>query len=431
MGAPVGASAENVGASMSLTDAAIRAALPAGKARKLFDGDGLYLMVKPNGSRHWYLKYRIDGKERKLAFGAYPEVSLKEARARRDEARRQLRDGVDPSVQARLARAARADTFKAVAEEWLNALANPPRQQKRPGKRPPRALAESTIAHKRTWLETFVYPYLGNRPIRDISAPELLLVLRKVEAGGIIETTHRVRSTCGRIFRYGIATGYCTHDLTADLRGALQPVVVTHHAALTDPREVGALLRALDGYRGEPVTRFALRLLPLVFLRSRELRFAAWPEIDWAACLWRVPGPRMKMRQDHLVPLASQSLAILSELRQFTGTRRYMFPAMGKRDRPLSENTINSALRRLGYSGDEMTGHGFRATARTLLRELGWDKDAIRVQLAHSNPDDVDAAYDRGELLAERREMMQAWADYLDGLRTSGEVVPFARGNGT
>ena len=407
---------------MPLTDAKIRAARARAKPWKLFDGGGLFLLIHPNGSRYWRMKYRFAGREGTLAFGVYPEVSLREAREKRDEAKRQLRAGIDPSVQRKVARTAQAETFEAVAREWLHTLAHPPQNPNSKRRRAP--LAESTIEKKIGWLEDFVFPYIGRRPIREITAPELLEVLRRIERRGIIETAHRVRSTCGRVFRYGIATGRCARDVGADLRGALAPVVTHHHPALTDPAKVGELLRAIDGYRGHPSTEAALRLLPIIFLRSTELRWGEWPEIDFDAAEWRVPAARMKMKEMHIIPLPRQALEILRELYPLTGSGRLIFPSVRSPDRPISENTINAALRRLGYSGDEMVGHGFRTIASTLLNELGWDPDLIELQLAHRERNEVRAAYNRAQRLAERRRMMQAWADYLDGLRAGGVVIP-------
>lgn len=417
-------------AALPLTDAAIRSADVREKEYKLFDSDGLFLLVLPTGARYWRMKYRFAGSEKKLAFGVYPKVSLKEARQRCDQARRDLRDGIDPGIKKKIAKiVACENSFKAVAEEWLELLKNPPKNPK--GKQQKAPLAEGTLEHKRSWLDDYILPHIGSRPINAISAPEILNLCRRVERMGIVETAHRVRSTCSRVFRYGIATSRCERDPAADIIGALTPVVVTHHAALTEPRSVGTFLRTTHEYHGELVTRLALRILPLVFLRSSELRWAEWWEIDWEEEIWRLPARRlngrgMKMKEAHLVPLSRQALELLRELHMHTGQRRFMFPQLRKEERPLSENTINCAYRRMGYSVDEVTGHGWRTTARTLLREIGWAPDTIRVQLAHVNPDDVDEAYDRAKLLSERRKMLQAWADYLDCLR-GGNVVAFAK----
>lgn len=410
---------------MPLTDTQIRAVQSHEKAFKLFDTAGLFLLVKPNGSRCWNMKYRFAGKEKKLSFGLYPEVSLKEARQRCEQARKDLRDGLDPAIKKKIAKiVASENSFKAVAEEWLDLLKNPLRNPK--GKQQKAPLAEGTLQHKRTWLDDHILPYIGARQINAIAAPEILELLRRVERQGIIETAHRVRSTCSRVFRYGIATGRCERDPAADVIGALTPVVVTHHAALTEPRAVGALLRALDGYRGEPVTRIALQLLPLVFLRSTELRFSTWSQIDFEAAEWRIPARRMKMREMHIVPLSTQAAALLGELHPLTGSGDLIFQGT-RPHRPISENTVNGALRRLGYTGDEMTGHGFRTVASTFLNEQGWNRDLIELQLAHSERDETRAAYNQAQRLDDRRKMMQAWADYLDRLRAGNVVSIFAK----
>lgn len=405
---------------MPLSDSKIRAIKPGDKEQKLFDGGGLYLLVHPNGSRYWRMKYRFAGREGKLSFGVYPAVSLKEARDRRDEARRQMRDGIDPGVHRKIAKNADANTFKVVAEEWIEMLANPPKNKNAKKQKAP--LSADTIKKKRAWLKDFVYPYMGSRPINKITAPELLDVLRRVEKRGIIETTHRVRSTCSSIFRFGIATSRCERDPAADLIDALTPVVVTHHAALTDPRAVGELLRAIDGYQGQLSTKIALQILPYIFLRSKELRFSKWTFIDFDEAEWRIPRPNMKMKEMHVIPLARQVIDLLRELQPLTGSGELIFPGV-KPGRPLSENTINGALRRLGYTGDEMTGHGFRTVASTFLNEQGWHEDLIELQLAHSERDEVRATYNRAQRLSDRKRMMQAWADYLDGLKAGGNVV--------
>lgn len=407
---------------MPLSDAQIRAAKPTDKAWKLFDGGGLYLLIHPNGSRYWRLKYRVGTREKKLALGVYPQVSLKEARDRRDDAKRQLRDGIDPGVQKRIERSAGENTFKAVALEWLELLANPPPNARTKKQRPP--LADKTLERKRGWLDDFVFPYIGSRPINAIQAPELLDLVRRVEKRGFIETAHRVRSTCGRVFRYGVVTNRCSRDPAADLIGALTPVVVTHHAALTEPRAVGDLLRAVAGYQGQLSTKIALQVLPLVFLRSSEMRWSTWSEIDFDAAEWRIPARRMKMKEMHIVPLARQAIELLRELQPLTdaGPTSLIFRGL-KPGRPISENTVNNALRLLGYAGTEMTGHGFRTVASTFLNEQGWNEDLIELQLAHAERDETRASYNRAQRLADRRQMMQAWADYLDTLRANNNVV--------
>jgi integrase len=398
---------------MSLTEVEIRSAKAAEKPIKLFDGDGLYLLVNPNGSRWWRLKYRFAGKERGISLGVYPDVSLKRARAKRDEARRMVADGVDPSAERKTSKLARHETFKAIADEWLELQA--------------KTLAPVTFNKARWMLTEFIYPRLGSRPINEITPPNLLTALRAIETRGKRETAHRTKQRVGQVYRYAIATGRAGRDISADLRGALAPVVAKNHAAITEPKAIGQLLRAIDGYGGQPVTHAALRLAPLVFVRPGELRQAEWSEIDLEAAEWRIPAQRMKMRELHVVPLSTQAVDILSGLLPLTGAGRYVFPSLRTRDRPMSENTINAALRRLGYSNDEMTGHGFRAMASTCLNEQGWHPDVIELQLAHAERNKVRAAYNRAARLAERRKMLQAWSDYLDTLRAGAEILPFRR----
>jgi integrase len=397
---------------MPLTDAAIRNARPADKPRKLSDSGGLYVLVNPNGSRWWRLKYRSGGKEKGLSLGVYPEVGLKDARAKRDEMRRQLAAGIDPGRVRSAAKAAQtgSNSFEAVAREWIAKFS------------PTWAPSHSSKVVRR--LERDVFPWMGSRPIGDITAPELLTVLRRIESRGALETAHRALRNSGQVFRYAIATGRAERSPAADLRGALPPVKTKHLAAMTDPQEVGALLRAIDGYQGTFVVRCALRLAPLVFLRPGELRRAEWAEFDLAAACWNVAGARMKMKSPHLVPLASQAVAILRELQTLTGIGRYVFPSVRTATRPMSENTVNGALRRLGFSGDEICGHGFRAMARTILDEvLNVRPDIIEHQLAHAVRDPNGRAYNRTAFLPERRKMMQKWGDYLDDLKTGANVV--------
>lgn len=387
--------------------------IPTEKPIKLFDGDGLYLFVQPNGGRWWRFKYRFHGKQRELSLGVYPEVSLRLARTRREGARRMVAQGIDPSAERKAAKEARPVIFKLVAEEWL-AL-----QTKK--------LATVTYDKARWMLLTFIYPRLGSQPIAEITAPELLASLRGIEARGTHETAHRTKQRVGQVFRYAIATGRAERDISVDLRGALAPVVTTHHAAITDPAAIGHLLRAIDSYGGQPVTLAALKLAPLMFVRPGELRQAEWSEVNLDAAEWRIPAGRMKMREAHIVPLAYQAIEILRDLHLLTGQSRYVFPSLRSRDRPMSENTVNAALRRLGYGHEEMTGHGFRAMASTCLNEQGWHPDVIELQLAHAERNKVRAAYNRSTRLADRREMMQSWADHIDTLRMGAEIIPFRR----
>ena len=400
-----------------LTDIAVRKAEPRDKPYRLFDGPrnvarGLYLEISPAGGKLWRFKYRFAGKPNLLSLGTYPDVGLKDARGKRDEARKQVAAGVDPSAARKAAKAARGgeNSLEALAREWLATQASG---------------WGSEYAEKVTGrLERNVFPWLGTRPVGEILAPELLTVLRRIEARGNLELAHRAHQYLGRVFRYAIGTGRAQRDPAADLRGTLKPVKEKHLAAITDPKEVGALLRAIGGYRGSSVTQCALRFVPLTFVRSSELRKAEWPEFDLDAAVWRIPAERMKLPAIHIVPLAIQAVVILRELHPLTGTGRYVFPGLRTPTRPMSENTVNAALRRLGYTKDEMTGHGFRSMASTLLNEQGWNRDAIERQLAHGERDAVRAAYNYAEHLPERRRMMQAWADYLDGLKNGAEVVP-------
>jgi integrase len=386
--------------------AAIKRASQAGKPQKLFDAKGLYLLVSPPSSPGWRLKFYFPaGHERLMSLGTYPEVTLKRAREKRDEAKRQLADGVDPSVQRKEAKRARVHTFEAVAREWLD------KQEKR--------LAAATLVRDRSRLETFVYPEIGAKPIGKITTAELLACLRKMEAKGIHESALRARSLCGRILRYAIATGRAERDIAADLKGALTAPTTKSFAAIVDPKRIGELLRAIDGYVGQPATAAALKLAPLVFVRPGELRSAEWSEfrLEGKEPEWRIPAAKMKMGEQHIVPLSRQAVAVLEELWPITGEGRYLFPSLRSGERCMSNNTVNAALRRLGYDSDQIVGHGFRAMASTMLNEQGWHPDLIELQLAHAERNKVRAAYNRAERLAERRSMMQAWADYLGTLR--------------
>ena len=399
---------------MSLTDKSIRTARHSDKAVRLFDGGGLYLEFAPKGGKWWRLKYRFGGKEKRFSLGVYPHVTLKQARERRDEAKKLLANGIDPSVQRKASNAAvterAANSFEAIAREWFASFS--------------RKWVKGHSDKVLRRLEHNVFPYLGARPIAEITTPELLVVLRKVEGRGAIETAHRTKQNCSQVFRYAVATGRAERDPTVELRGALTPVRERHHPTITDPKAIGALLRAIVGYDGSLVTRCALRLAPLTFVRPGELRRAEWPEFDFDKAEWRIPAERMKMREQHIVPLSTQAVAVLIELQPLTGRNRYVFPGARTNGRPMSENTVNAALRRLGYASDQMTGHGFRSMASTLLNEQGWHRDAIERQLAHAERDNVRAAYNYAEHLPERRRMMQAWADCLDTLTQGAQIIP-------
>jgi integrase len=406
---PARANPTSRGSIMPLSETAIRQSKAAPRPIKMFDGRDLFLLLKSSGSRYWRFKYRINGKEMLLALGVYPDVSLKLARDRREEARRLVANGIDPGAKRQAEKLSKTDTFEAIAREWLALQEH--------------QLSPATFKKAQWTFETLLFPRLSDLPIATIKAPDLLAALRKIEARGTYETTHRAKQRCGQIFRYAIATGRAEHDITADLRGALAPVVTKNRAALTDPARVAELLRAIDSYRGAPTTAYALKLASRTFVRPGELRYAEWSEVDFDNAEWRIPSARMKMGELHVVPLARQVVGWLRELHSITGRGKFLFPSLQTKLRPISENTVNVALRRLGYSRDEMTGHGFRAMASTLLNERGWHPDVIELQLAHAERNKVRAAYNRAQRLAERRTMMQAWADYLDALASSDGVT--------
>jgi len=405
---------------MALSDTALRAAKSQKERYKIHDGGGLFVIVMPSGGKLWRLKYRYLGKEQQLTIGCYPEVGLKEARARREEARKIIAAGGNPAFERKKAAIAAslsaANTFKAVAEEFID-------------KRAREGLTPHTI-EKARWHLSLLEAALGERPISEIEAYELLESLRKVEKSGRHETAIRMLSFASRVFRYAVATARAKRDVAADLRGALTAPKVKHYSAIIDPKGVGELMRAIDGFDGHPTTQWALRLAPHVFVRPGELRRAEWVEIDLDAAVWRIPAQRMKMRREHTVPLSTQAVAILKDAQKITGSGRLVFPSVRTPLRPMSENTLNAALRRLGYSNDEMTSHGFRSTASTLLNESGkWTSDAIERALAHTDADSVRGAYHRGAHWAERVLMAQWWSDYLDTLRTGATILPMVRSN--
>jgi integrase len=401
---------------MPLTDTRVRAIKPIAKAQKVTDGGGLYLFVTPNGTKAWRLAYRYNGKQKCLSLGLYPVVSLGAARNRRERAKKLLADGIDPSAQRKLDKVtARAgeNSFRAIAEELLEKHRSEGRAQ--------------TTLDKNRWLLEVSFDAFGQRPIGQVTAVELLAALRRFEERGRYESARRLRSTCGMVFKFAIATGRATRDISVDLRGALITPRVKHRAAIIEPSEIGALLRAIDGFDGHPQTKAALQIAPHVFVRPSELRCAEWSEFDFESRVWAIPAERMKMKRPHRVPLSSQVIRTLGYLRRITGAA-LVFPSTRSVHRPLSENTLNAALRRLGYGPDQVTVHGFRTTASTRLNEMGrWNPDAIERQLAHQEDDDVRRAYMHGaDFWTERVAMMQAWSDYLDDLRERGRVVPFA-----
>jgi integrase len=400
---------------MALTDLKIRNAKPTDKQQKLFDERGLYLLITPAGGKWWRLKYRFGGKEKSLSMGVFPAVTLKKARERRDAARELLANGIDPGVERKVQRAGAAEraanSFEAVAREWF--------AKYQPG------WAKSHAEKVMGRLEKDVFPWLGGRPIAEIAAPEVLAVLRRVEARGALDTAHRVHQNCGQVFRYAIATGRAERDVSADLRGALPAARHTHFASVTEPSEVAGLLRALDAFQGTFVVQCALRLAPLLFVRPGELRTAEWAHFDLDKAQWRYTVSKTKTQ--HLVPLATQAVAILRELYALTGQRTYVFPGRDVK-KPMSGAAVNAALRRMGFdTKTEITGHGFRAMARTILHEhLRFPGEVIEHQLAHKVPDALGTAYNRTKFIDDRIRMMQAWADYLDALKAEPRIAPIA-----
>ena len=390
---------------------------PQVKTLRLSDGRGMYLEISPTGGKWWRFKYRIDGKEKRISLGVYPDVGLADARDKREAARKLVAAGIDPTEHRKAEKGvleeSTENTFEAIAREWFGMFS----------KQWVAGHADKIIRR----LELYVFPWMGARPIKSITAPELLAVLRRVESRGANETAHRALQVCGRVFRFAVATGRAERDPSRDLGGALAPTKEKHLASITDPQEVGALLRAIDAYEGEWITCCALRLSPLVFVRPGELRAAQWAEFDFDKAEWRIPAERMKMRVQHVVPLSTQAIAVLRDLQPLTGRFAFAFPGVRSRFRPMSENTITAALRRMGYSGQDMTGHGFRSMASTLLNEQGWNRDAIERQLAHGERDAVRAAYNYAQHLPERRQMMQAWGNYLDQLKAKIPEVKPAR----
>lgn len=409
--------------SNTLTDVAIKRLVPSTKPVRVFDGLGLYLEVTPKGGKWWRFKYRFEGKEKLLSMGTYPETSLKNVREKRDEARGLLTNGVDPSAARKAARSTEhgggGTSFEIVAREFHETMRD-----------------RWSDPHAKRWLERLkkdVFPYVGARALPEVSAPLLLETLRRVESRGVRETVHSILQACGQVFRYGIATGRCERNPASDLRGALKPVLVKNMAAVTDPAGVGHLMLAIDGYAGSPLTKGALVLSALLFQRPGNVRAMQWSALTLSggAPTWTIPAAEMKRSRyekqngrPHLVPLASQAVDILNQLKPLSGHGKYVFPSMLGGDRPMSENTVNTALRRLGYDKETATAHGFRAMARTVLVErLNVNPEAIEAQLAHGKSGPLGAAYDRAEFMNQRRAMMQQWADYLDVLR-AGAAAP-------
>ncbi|MDD2732748.1 MAG: integrase arm-type DNA-binding domain-containing protein [Desulfuromonadaceae bacterium] len=401
-----------------LSDIQVRTAKPQGKEFKLMDGFGLYLLVTPTNGKLWRFDYRFGDKRKVLAFGAYPALSLADARQRREDAKKLLANGIDPGEMKKTIKQTKIDleenSFEIIALEWHTKFSG-----------------QWSEGHALTIMDRLkrdVFPWLGSKPIAEIKPVDILAVLRRVEGRGALETAHRIRTICGQVLRYAVATGRAERDIAADLRGALPPVREKHHAALTDPKEVAELLRAIDSFVGTFHVQCALKLAPILFVRPGELRQMEWAEIDFEEGRWNIPAEKMKMKIPHIVPLSRQAMAILKELQPLTGFGKYVFPNHRTPLRPMTDNAINAALRRMGYTSEDQTGHGFRAMARTILDEvLQVRPDYIEHQLAHAVKDPNGRAYNRTAHLVERKKMMQLWADYLDGLKAGAKVIPFIR----
>ena len=397
---------------MPLTDTAIKAFKSKDKPRREFDGGGLYLEITPKGARLWRLKYRFGGKEKRLSFGVYPTVGLREAREFREQAKKLLSQGLDPGEVKKAAKAAieaeeqeRSATFEAVARDWYA-----------------KKKSAWTLGHQKkilSRLENQLFPHIGARLFSELDPADFLEAIQHAENRGVYETAHRLAQLAGQVARYARIAGHAKYDAASGLSEALAPVQTQHYASITDPKQVGYLLRALDSYQGDITIQYALRILPYVFVRSGELRGALWPEIDLDAGEWIIPANRMKMKRPHVVPLARQVVTLFRELQRITGNGAFVFPSMQSRSRPISDMGLLNALRRLGYGKEEVTVHGFRTTASTLLNEQGFRPDVIEAQLAHGEKNAIRDAYNRAQYMDERRAMMQQWADYLDGLRAA------------
>ena len=402
---------------MPLTEIRVKSLKPEEKTKRYFDGGGMYLEVTPKGSKYWRFKYRFGGKEKRLAIGVYPDVSLKDAREKLSNARKLLDQDIDPSQHKKDKKLLRVEaaqnSFRAISEEWIKKQAS--------------GWSEIHTNKVQRMLNKDLLPWLGTRPISEITPRELLNVLRKLEDRGALESAKRTKQVAGQVFRYGVAIGVCERDPSQDLKDALATPVKTHRAAVTEPKEVARLLLALDGYEGSPTVQAALKLAPLTFVRPGELRHAEWSEIDWEASEWKIPGNKMKAGFDHIVPLSKQALDALKEIHPLTGHRQYVFPSGRSPKRPMSNNAVLAAMRRMDIPKEQMSGHGFRAMARTILDEvLGYRVDWIEHQLAHAVRDVHGRAYNRTAHIEGRREMMQSWADYLEGLKLeelSGNVL--------
>ncbi|TCV85868.1 tyrosine-type recombinase/integrase [Sulfurirhabdus autotrophica] len=396
---------------MPLTDIATRKAKPRASQYKLGAGNSLYLLVHPNGSKYWRMKYRFNGKEKTLSFGQYPEISLDKARELAADAKKSIKASIDPMAKST------HSTFESVANEWHDSKALPGTNAKAT------KWAPVTAGKIKAMLENHLYPHIGKRPIAEIDSDELLTTLQKIESDGKHETANRALQVCGQIFRYAVRKKKTSSDLSVLIRGDLIQTKEKNHAAIKDPKKLGELLRKLENYQGYS-TKCALKLIAMLFVRPGELRHAEWAEFDLDASEWRIPDHKMKMKTMHLVPLSTQAVTIIRELQALTGDSNYLFPAISNNDKPMSENTLNNALRRLGYDTQaDICAHGFRGTASTILHEQGWPHEAIERQLAHIEGNKVSKAYNHSQHLPKRKEMMQAWSDYLEGLAAGGEVV--------
>ncbi|QJB56553.1 tyrosine-type recombinase/integrase [Pseudodesulfovibrio sp. zrk46] len=398
---------------MPLTVKSIEKAKPKDKLYRIADAHGLCLEIPPRGSKRWRYRYRFGGKAKMVSLGVWPEVKLSDAREKRDEMRRQLREGLDPSQHRKSQQviAEGHNRFEAVAREWFAKFKH--------------QWVERTAKRKMRRLEGHVFPLIGEMPIGEVGAPQIRRVLHRIESMKTLHTAHRVKNIIGEVMRYAVAMGLVTHNPVPDLAGVLPPAKVTHRASITDPKGIGGLLCSIDEYQGSPVTRCAMRLAALAFVRPGELRHAEWKEIDFEKKEWRISAEKMKMRRQHVIPLSKQAIDVLKEVELLTGHSRYVFPSERSKDRAMSNNTVNSALRRMGYTKEEMTGHGFRSMASTNLNEMGFHPDQIERQLAHVEGNKVRAAYNHAEYLAERERMMQVWADYLDHLKAGKNAADF------
>lgn len=394
---------------MKLTDTFIRSLKATGKIQKITDGNGLYLHVNKKGDKFWRIRYSFNGKRNAVSLGQYPYISLAEARKQLIEVKEQLAKGINPSAHKKAIKTAQdikdTNSFEIKAREWHAVNKN--------------KWTEGHAKRIMLNLEKDIFPFIGNMPIEDITTPLLLSAVRKIEARGSNETAHRILQNCRRIFSYAISTGCAERNIANDIKWALAPVKKSHHAAIIEPKAAGQLLRDIDEYTGDITTRLGLRIIPYVFVRQGELRMAKWDEFNFDTEEWHIPAERMKMRQPHIVPLSRQVIEMLRELRQYTGSRDYLFPSYCSKNRCMSNMALLSALRRMGYSKDEMTIHGFRSMASTMLNGKGYSSDWIERQLAHSESNSVRAAYNHSDYLQGRKLMMQDWADYLDELRES------------